>query len=730
MTERQPAERRETAPAAQGAPPAAEPLVDAAKETKTRERSDRGLRNVDTGIQRPAPQAQKDRDRPWLMRTYAGHSTAEASNELYRRNLAKGQTGLSVAFDLPTQTGYDPDHILARGEVGRVGVPVSHLGDMRRLFQDIPLEQMNTSMTINATAMWLLALYQVVAEEQGADITKLQGTTQNDIVKEYLSRGTHVFPPGPSLRLTTDMIAYTVSHIPKWNPINICSYHLQEAGATPVQEIAYAMSTAIAVLDAVRDSGQVPQERMGDVVGRISFFVNAGVRFVEEMCKMRAFGRIWDRITRERYGIQDPKHRRFRYGVQVNSLGLTEAQPENNVQRIVLEMLAVTLSKDARARAVQLPAWNEALGLPRPWDQQWSLRIQQVLAYESDLLEYDDIFEGSKVIETKVAELVEAALAEIEHIQEMGGAMAAVESGYLKSQLVASHAARRARIESGQEKIVGVNIFEGTEPNPLTADLDTAIQTVDPAVEARVIESLQRWRDTRYQPPFNHPRPCKALERLKEAAKGTENLMEATLECARAGVTTGEWAGALREVFGEFRAPTGVSSAPVAVAPEEGTKLAEVRRRVDATARDLGVGKLRFLVGKPGLDGHSNGAEQIAVRARDAGFEVVYQGIRLTPEQIVDAALAEDVHAVGLSILSGSHAQLVPDVLERLREAGAADIPVIAGGIIPNGDAEQLRAAGVAAVFTPKDFDITGIIGRIVDEIRKANKLDPLEVPA
>ncbi|MER6978807.1 protein meaA [Streptomyces carpinensis] len=679
---------------------------------------------------REPAQARKERDRPWLMRTYAGHSTAEASNELYRRNLAKGQTGLSVAFDLPTQTGYDSDHILARGEVGRVGVPIAHLGDMRRLFQDIPLEQMNTSMTINATAMWLLALYQVVAEEQGADITRLQGTTQNDIVKEYLSRGTHVFPPGPSLRLTTDMIAYTVSHIPKWNPINICSYHLQEAGATPVQEIAYAMSTAIAVLDAVRDSGQVPQERMGDVVARMSFFVNAGVRFVEEMCKMRAFGRIWDRITRERYGIEDPKQRRFRYGVQVNSLGLTEAQPENNVQRIVLEMLAVTLSKDARARAVQLPAWNEALGLPRPWDQQWSLRIQQVLAYESDLLEYDDIFEGSKVIEAKVDQLVEAVLAEIDHIQELGGAMAAVESGYLKSQLVASHAERRARIESGQEKIVGVNIFEGTEPNPLTADLDTAIQTVDPAVEARVIASLQHWRDTRYQPPFNHPRPCKALERLKEAAKGTENLMEATLDCARAGVTTGEWAGALREVFGEFRAPTGVSSAPVAVAAEEGSALADVRRKVDATARDLGVGKLRFLVGKPGLDGHSNGAEQIAVRARDAGFEVVYQGIRLTPEQIVDAALAEDVHAVGLSILSGSHARLVPDVLERLRVAGATDIPVIAGGIIPNGDAEQLRDAGVAAVFTPKDFDITGIIGRIVDEIRKANKLDPLEVPA
>ncbi|MEU0899268.1 protein meaA [Streptomyces massasporeus] len=672
----------------------------------------------------------REKDRPWLMRTYAGHSTAEASNELYRRNLAKGQTGLSVAFDLPTQTGYDSDHILARGEVGRVGVPIAHVGDMRRLFQDIPLEQMNTSMTINATAMWLLALYQVVAEEQGADITKLQGTTQNDIVKEYLSRGTHVFPPGPSLRLTTDMIAYTVSHIPKWNPINICSYHLQEAGATPVQEIAYAMSTAIAVLDAVRDSGQVPQERMGDVVARISFFVNAGVRFVEEMCKMRAFGRIWDRITRERYGIENAKQRRFRYGVQVNSLGLTEAQPENNVQRIVLEMLAVTLSKDARARAVQLPAWNEALGLPRPWDQQWSLRIQQVLAYESDLLEYEDIFEGSKVIEAKVDRLVEESFAEIDRIQEMGGAMAAVESGYLKSQLVSSHAERRGRIESGQEKIIGVNIFEGTEPNPLTADLDTAIQTVDPAVEARVIAGLEQWRDSRYQPPFNHPRPCKALERLKEAARGNENLMEATLECARAGATTGEWAGALREVFGEFRAPTGVSSAPVAVPVEEGSALAVVRRKVDLTAKDLNVGKLRFLVGKPGLDGHSNGAEQIAVRARDAGFEVVYQGIRLTPEQIVDAALAEDVHAVGLSILSGSHAQLVPDVLERLRVAGATDIPVIAGGIIPNGDAQQLREAGVAAVFTPKDFDITGIIGRIVDEIRKANKLDPLEVPA
>ncbi|MFE3772611.1 protein meaA [Streptomyces sp. NPDC057579] len=674
---------------------------------------------------------ERQKDRPWLMRTYAGHSTAEASNELYRRNLAKGQTGLSVAFDLPTQTGYDPDHVLARGEVGRVGVPVSHLGDMRRLFQDIPLEQMNTSMTINATAMWLLALYQVVAEEQGLDkeaITKLSGTTQNDIVKEYLSRGTHVFPPGPSLRLTTDMITYTVNHIPKWNPINICSYHLQEAGATPVQEISYAMSTAIAVLDAVFASGQVPEERRGEVVARISFFVNAGVRFVEEMCKMRAFGRIWDKVTRERYGIENPKQRRFRYGVQVNSLGLTEAQPENNVQRIVLEMLAVTLSKDARARAVQLPAWNEALGLPRPWDQQWSLRIQQVLAHESDLLEYEDIFAGSHVIEAKVDSLVADCLAEIDRIQEMGGAMAAVESGYLKSQLVSAHAERRARIESGEEKIVGVNCFEGTEPNPLTAGSasgESAIMTVDPANEEGVVRALGTWRDNR-----DELRAQEALSALKKAAAGDTNLFPATLECARAGVTTGEWAWALRDVFGEFRAPTGVSGAPVAVTAEAGSTLAAVREKVARTAADLGGGRLRLLVGKPGLDGHSNGAEQIAVRARDAGFEVVYQGIRLTPEQIVAAAVAEDVHCVGLSILSGSHAALVPDVLERLRRAGAGDLPVIVGGIIPSADAAALREAGVAAVFTPKDFGITEIIGRIVDEIRTANRLDPLEVPA
>lgn len=672
---------------------------------------------------------ERQKDRPWLMRTYAGHSTAEASNELYRRNLAKGQTGLSVAFDLPTQTGYDPDHILARGEVGRVGVPVSHLGDMRRLFQDIPLDRMNTSMTINATAMWLLALYQVVAEEQGADITRLQGTTQNDIVKEYLSRGTHVFPPGPSLRLTTDMITYTVNSIPKWNPINICSYHLQEAGATPVQEISYAMSTAIAVLDAVRDSGQVPADRFGDVVARISFFVNAGVRFIEEMCKMRAFGRIWDKVTRERYGIENEKQRRFRYGVQVNSLGLTEAQPENNVQRIVLEMLAVTLSKDARARAVQLlkpgtrrsvcPARGTSSGRSASSRSSpssptcWSTRTSSA---------------GSHVIEAKVDSLVEECLAEIERIQEMGGAMAAVESGYLKSQLVSSHAERRARIEAGDEKIIGVNIFQATEENPLTADLDTAIMTVDPANEARVVAALHEWRDNR-----DETRAQESLATLKATAAGDGNLFAATLECARAGVTTGEWSWALRDVFGEFRAPTGVSSAPVAVTAEAGTPLALVREKVARTAEELGAGRLRLLVGKPGLDGHSNGAEQIAVRARDAGFEVVYQGIRLTPEQIVNAALAEDVHCVGLSILSGSHSELVPDVLERLREAGATDVPVIVGGIIPNADAAELKRAGVAAVFTPKDFGITEIIGRIVDEIRTANKLHPLEsteVPA
>lgn len=633
-----------------------------------------------------------------------------------------------MAFDLPTQTGYDPDHVLARGEVGKVGVPISHIGDMRALFADIPLSRMNTSMTINATAMWLLALYQVAAEEQaeaaGEDpasaVRALAGTTQNDIIKEYLSRGTYVFAPGPSLRLITDMVTYTVTDIPKWNPINICSYHLQEAGATPVQEIAYAMCTAIAVLDAVRDSGQVPPERFGEVVARISFFVNAGVRFVEEMCKMRAFVQLWDELTRERYGVTDDKARRFRYGVQVNSLGLTEAQPENNVQRIVLEMLAVTLSKDARARAVQLPAWNEALGLPRPWDQQWSLRIQQVLAYESDLLEYDDLFEGSTVVAAKVAELVEGARAEIDRVQAMGGAVPAVEGGYMKSELVASHSRRRQRIELGEDVVVGVNAFETTEPNPLTADLDAAIQSVDPGVEAAAVAAVRAWRDERDADPARRERAASALARLKADATSDVNLMAATLECARAGLTTGEWAGALREVFGEFRAPTGVSGS-VGVGAGSAA-LTDVRAKVAGLSEELGE-KLRVLVGKPGLDGHSNGAEQVAVRARDAGFEVIYQGIRLTPEQIVAAAVAEDVHLVGISILSGSHMELVPEVLDRLREAGAGDVPVIVGGIIPEADAVRLKALGVAEVFTPKDFGLNDIMSRFVDVIRVSRGL-------
>jgi len=654
------------------------------------------------------------------MRTYAGYATAKESNALFRRNLAKGQTGLSVAFDLPTQTGYDADHVLARGEVGRVGVPVGHLGDMRALFDAIPLERTNTSMTINATAMWLLALYQVVAEEQGADLAALTGTTQNDIIKEYLARGTYVFPPGPSLRLTTDVIAYTVARMPKWNPVNVCSYHLQEAGATPVQEIAYALGTAIAILDAVRDRGQVPAEKMGEVVGRISFFVNAGVRFVEEMCKMRAFARLWDSITRHRYGVTDPAQRRFRYGVQVNSLGLTEAQPENNIQRIVLEMLAVTLSRDARARAIQLPAWNEALGLPRPVDQQWSLRIQQVLAYESDLLEYGDLFDGSPVVEAKTAELAAGAEAELAEIAELGGMIPAVESGYLKAHLVAAHTERRARIESGQDMVVGVNCFQATEPSPLAADLEGAVHNVDPAYEQAVLAELARWREHR-----DRAGARAALARLKAEAEDPDvNLMEATLACARAGVTTGEWASALREVFGEYRAPTGVGAFS-AYALQGSPPLAAVRKMADATASEIGAGRLRLLLGKPGLDGHSNGIEQIAVRARDAGFEVIYSGIRLTPAQIVSAAVAEDVHCVGLSILSGGHAELVPDVLRRLRESGAGDIPVVVGGIIPPADAEALRAQGVAEVFTPADFDITAIVGRIVDEIRRAHRLEP-----
>jgi (2R)-ethylmalonyl-CoA mutase len=654
-------------------------------------------------------------DKPWVMRTYAGHSSAAESNALYRRNLEKGQTGLSVAFDLPTQTGYDPDHVLSKGEVGKVGVPIPHLGAMRRLFQDIPLDTMNTSMTINATAMWLLAMYEVAAEEQGAPPSSLSGTTQNDIIKEYLSRGTYVFPPEESLRLTTDMIAYTVKEIPKWNPLNICSYHLQEAGATPTQELAYALCTAIAVLDDVRDSGQVPEDEFDQVVGRISFFVNAGVRFIEETCKMRAFGQLWDEITRERYGVEDPKMRRLRYGVQVNSLGLTEAQPENNVQRIVLEMLGVTLSKNARARAVQLPAWNEALGLPRPWDQQWSLRLQQVLAFESDLLEYDDIFDGSHVIEAKVAELVEGAKAEIDRVQAMGGAVAAVESGYMKGELVASHSERRARIESGEMKVIGVNSYTETEPSPLTADLDTAIQTPDPEAERAAIADIEQWRAKRDQSAVDE-----ALDRLRAEAKTDTNLMAATLDAVRAGATVGEWAGALREVFGEYRAPTGVTGG-VGVA-EAGKELTAVRERVAATGKELGT-RLRLLVGKPGLDGHSNGAEQIAVRARDAGFEVIYQGIRLTAAQIVAAAVAEDVHCVGLSILSGSHMQLVPEVQKGLAEEGMGNVPVIVGGIIPDSDARALESQGIAAVFTPKDFGMTDIMGRIVDEIRKANHL-------
>ncbi|MFP5336791.1 MAG: methylmalonyl-CoA mutase family protein, partial [Actinomycetes bacterium] len=640
-------------------------------------------------------QTRPERDRPWVMRTYAGHSSAAESNALFRRNIAKGQTGLSVAFDLPTQTGYDPDHELARGEVGKVGVPVAHVGDMRALFEGIPLAESNTSMTINATAMWMLALYQVVAEEQGASPDQLSGTTQNDIIKEYLSRGTYVFPPGPSLRLITDMIAYTVSEVPRWNPVNICSYHLQEAGATPVQEVAYAMCTAVAVLDAVRDSGQVPPARFGEVVARISFFVNAGVRFVEEMCKMRAFVELWDELTRERYGVTDPRQRRFRYGVQVNSLGLTESQPENNVQRIVLEMLAVTLSKDARARAVQLPAWNEALGLPRPWDQQWSLRIQQVLAYESDLLEYDDLFTGSPVVEAKVREIADGARAEVDRVLAMGGAVAAVESGYMKEALVASHAARRRRIESGEDVVVGVNRFTSTEPSPLTADLDTAIQTVAPEVEAAAVEAVQRWRAERDGDPEAARAAREALARLADDARSGVNLVPATLACARARVTTGEWAGVLREVFGEYRAPTGVSGQVSGGDATASEATRAVRDAVRRTGDELGT-RLRMLVGKPGLDGHSNGAEQVAVRARDVGFEVVYQGIRLTPAQIVAAAVAEDVHCVGISVLSGSHMELVPQVVEGLRDHDVHDVPVVVGGIIPDADARRLRELGVA----------------------------------
>jgi ethylmalonyl-CoA mutase len=641
-------------------------------------------------------------DRPWMMRTYAGHSDAKRSNELYRRNLEKGQTGLSIAFDLPTQTGYDPDHELARGEVGKVGVSIAHEGDMATLLDQIPLDQMNTSMTINATAAWLLALYIVAAEAQSVPEEKLQGTTQNDILKEYLSRGTYAFPPGPSMRLIADTIAYTVEHIPKWNPINICSYHLQEAGATPVQEIAFTMCNAIAVLDAVRQ--RVPSELMGSVFGRISFFVNAGVRFIEEHAKLRAMAVLWDELGRERYGVEDEKHRRLRYGVQVNSLGLTEAQPENNVYRIALEALAVTLGRDVRARAIQLPAWNEALGLPRPWDQQWSLRLQQILAYETDLLEYPDVFEGSKVMDGLVAELLEGARAEIHRVAELGGAVEAVD--YMKAALVESHRKRWQRIESGEQIAVGMNKFTSTEPSPLTADADGGILVVDPEVEAEQRAALERWRSERDQNAAEL-----ALQHLAEAARDdATNIMPATIAAARAGVTTGEWAQTLREAFGEYRAPTGVTDA-AAVATEE---VSELRREVESLSETLGR-RLKFLVGKPGLDGHSNGAEQIAVRARDAGMDVVYEGIRLTPTQIANSAAQEGVHVIGLSILSGSHRELIPSVIDALREAGVEDVPVVVGGIIPEADADALREAGIAAVYTPKDWNLNGMMRDIIE---------------
>jgi len=641
----------------------------------------------------------KSKPRPWLFRTYAGHSTAKDSNALYRTNLAKGQTGLSVAFDLPTQTGYDSDHVLARGEVGKVGVPVAHLGDMRALFADIPLQQMNTSMTINATAPWLLALYIAVAEEQGADITQLQGTVQNDIIKEYLSRGTYVCPPKPSLRLITDVAAYCYREVPKWNPMNVCSYHLQEAGATPEQELAFALATATAVLDDVRD--KVPAEDFPEVVGRISFFVNAGIRFVTEMCKMRAFVDLWDEICEHRYGVSDPRMRRFRYGVQVNSLGLTEQQPENNVYRILLEMLAVTLSKRARARAVQLPAWNEALGLPRPWDQQWSLRMQQILAFETDLLEYDDLFDGNPAVDAKVAALKAGAREELERIDAMGGAVAAIE--YMKGRLVDSNAARINRIEAGETTVIGVNKFTEGADSPLTAG-EGGILVVDPAAEADQINRLTAWRSER-----DTDAVTAALAALRAAAQSGDNIMPASIKAAKAGVTTGEWGEVMRAAFGEYRAPTGVSKS----ASNQTAGLDPIREAVDAVSTKLGR-RLKFLVGKPGLDGHSNGAEQIAVRARDCGMDITYDGIRLTPEQIVDAALSEDAHVVGLSILSGSHLPLIQDVLDRMHAAGLGHIPVVVGGIIPDEDAATLTSHGVARVYTPKDFELNRIMMDIV----------------
>jgi ethylmalonyl-CoA mutase len=652
-------------------------------------------------------------DHPWIIRTYAGYATPRQTNERFKANLRKGQTGLSVAFDLPTQCGYDSDHVMAKGEVGRVGVPVGHLGDMQTVFDGIPLAEMNTSMTINATAVWLLALYMAVADQQGADRTALAGTTQNDILKEYLSRGTYAFPPEPSMRLTADLITWTLHHVPRWNPINVCSYHLQEAGADPVLETAYTLANATAVLDAVRETRRMSDDELPRLVGRISFFLNAGIRFVEEMCKARALARLWDRLCRERYGVEDPTFRRFRYGVQVNSLGLTADQPENNVYRIFLEMLAVTLSRDARARAVQLPAWNEALGLPRAWDQQWSLRAQQILAYESDLLEHGDLFAGSSVVEDLTQRIETEAWEEFQRVLERGGSVEAL--GYMKERLVAAHAERLRQIESGERVVVGVNRFTETEPSPLVEGLEEgfAVHQVDPGTEAEQVEALERWRAERDQSTVS-----KTLDTLRRTARGDQELVPASIEAARAGVTTGEWAEALREVFGDYRAPTGVA----AQARESGSPEAmeDARRRVRDAAGRAGATRLRLLVAKPGLDGHSNAAEQVAVRARDAGFEVIYQGIRLTPEQIARAAAEEDVHIIGLSVLSGAHNLLVPEVLERLREEGVDPdrVPVVVGGVIPDGDAEKLRGLGAARVYTPRDHDLTAMVGEMADLIR------------
>jgi (2R)-ethylmalonyl-CoA mutase len=648
------------------------------------------------------------RDQPWLFRTYAGHSSARASNALFRTNLARGQTGLSIAFDLPTQTGYDSDHLLAKGEVGKVGVPVGHLGDMLALMDGLPLDRMNTSMTINATAPWLFALYVAAAESTGVARPQLQGTTQNDIIKEYLSRGTYIFPPQPSLRLTSDLIAFACRETPKWNPVNVCSYHLQEAGATPEQELAYALATAVAILDCVRASGQVPEADFARVVGRISFFVNAGLRFVTELCKMRAFGELWKEIVGKRYGVVDPDLSRFRYGVQVNSLGLTEQQPENNVYRILLETLAVTLSRDARARAVQLPAWNEALGLPRPWDQQWSLRLQQILAFETDLLDYADIFDGSRVIAARVAELKAAVMVELDRISELGGAIAGVESGYMKRQLVESNARRLGAIETGEQKVVGVNCFVETAPSPLTQAREAAIFAIDPRAEREHVAALRQWRQRR-----DANAVASAIERLEVDAREGRNIMDASIACAHAGVTTGQWASALRSVFGEYRAPTGVVRQPSSAGD-----LGALRARVDAVSATIGR-RIKLLVGKPGLDGHSNGAEQIALRAKECGIDVVYDGIRVSPGDIAAKAMEEGAHVVGLSILSGSHLSLVGETLERLRALGLDRVPVVVGGIIPKEDAVKLLDQGVAHVYTPKDYDLNRIVGEIVDLVER-----------